>query len=135
MSSSTMEAASAVEPAAKARTTGSGKSSGFTTVTKATERSGMSAHGVVRRTKSMPDVRASISTTDSVIMEALAPVPKIRLAIVEAASAAIERIVVEKSSAVGFKAVVVKNNIVMMPVRSPVVPSPAKAAKEANAKA
>jgi 7-keto-8-aminopelargonate synthetase-like enzyme len=71
---------------------------------------------------------------NSAIMEALTPVPKIRLAIVEAASPVIQCVVVEKRSAVGFEAVVVKNNVVVMPVRSPVVPSPAKPAKETDAK-
>jgi hypothetical protein len=37
-----------VEASTNARASGSGKTSGFTTMTKATERSGMSAHGVVR---------------------------------------------------------------------------------------
>src|SRR5438270_3977417 len=67
-------------------------------------------------------------------MKALTPMPKIRLTIIEAASAAIECLVIEKCSAVGFKVVVVKKNIVVVPVRSPMVPSPAKAAKETDAK-
>jgi hypothetical protein len=59
---------------------------------------------------------------------------KIRPAIVEAAAAAIERIVVEKCSAVGFKVMVIEKNVVVAPVRVPVVPSPAESAKEANTK-
>ncbi|HMC32436.1 MAG TPA: hypothetical protein VKL99_16490, partial [Candidatus Angelobacter sp.] len=61
-------------------------------------------------------------------------VAEVRPPIIEAASAAIECLVVEKRSAVGFKVVVVKKNIVVVPVRSPMVPSPAKAAKETDAK-
>jgi hypothetical protein len=66
-------------------------------------------------------------------MKALTPMPKIRLTIIKAASA-IKCLVIEKCSAVGFKMVVIENDIPMTPVRSPVVPSPAKPAKEANAK-
>ena len=67
-------------------------------------------------------------------MKALTPMPKIRLTVIEAASAAIECLVIEECSAVGFKVAVIENDISMAPVRSPVVPSPAKPAKEANAK-
>src|SRR6266404_712514 len=67
-------------------------------------------------------------------IEASRVVTEIRATIIEAASAPIECIVVEKRPAVGHETVVVKNNIVVMPIRSPVVPSPAKPAKEANAK-
>ena len=68
------------------------------------------------------------------VIETHRAVTKVRLAIVEAAPAAIEGVVVEKRSAMGFEAVVVKNNVAVIPVRSPVVPSPAKSAKEADAK-
>ncbi len=108
----------------------------------------MGACGAVRRSKSMlrtcgpaeivASARApalnSVSTMNSAAMKVRAAVPKIRPAIVEVASSAIEGIVVEESSAVRFKVVVIKDDIVVMPVRSPVVPSPAKAAKETNAK-
>lgn len=67
-------------------------------------------------------------------MKAVNVVTEVRPAIVEAASAVIEGVVVEKSSAMGFKMVVVKKNIVVAPVGSPVMPSPAKPTKEANSK-
>jgi len=49
-------------------------------------------------------------------MKALTPVAEVRPAIIEAASAAIDGVMVEKRSAVGFKMVVVKKNIVVVPV-------------------
>jgi hypothetical protein len=42
---------------------------------------------------------------------------------------------VSENSAVGYEPVVVEEDIVVMPVRSPVVPSPAEPAKEADSKA
>src|ERR1700676_2554186 len=47
----------------------------------------------------------------------------------------IEGVVIGEDSAVGYISVVVINDIVVMPVRSPVVPSPTKSAKIANSKA
>src|SRR5258708_32899630 len=68
------------------------------------------------------------------VIETNRAVAEIRPAIIDAAPAAIECFMIEKSSAVGFKVVVIKTDIVVMPVRVPVVPSPTKAAKETNAK-
>src|SRR5258708_39222141 len=48
---------------------------------------------------------------------------------------AIEGVVISEDSAVGYVSVVVINDIVVMPVRSPVVPSPAKPAEIADSKA
>jgi hypothetical protein len=48
---------------------------------------------------------------------------------------AIESVVIGEDSAVGYVSVVVINDIVVMPVRSPVVPSPTESAKIANSKA
>src|ERR1700687_4841073 len=48
---------------------------------------------------------------------------------------AIEGVVISEDSAVGHISVVVINDIVVMPVRSPVVPSPAKSAEIADSKA
>src|SRR6266852_2379019 len=47
----------------------------------------------------------------------------------------IEGVVIGEDSAVGNVAVVAESDAVVMPIISPVVPSPAKAAKEADAKA
>lgn len=142
-SASTVETAATMEAATEARTPGRGKASGFTTVAKTTEGTRMSANGAVRRSESMPgrwgpaEVVAAAYTPVRKSVPAMEPatVPKIRLAIVEAAPAVIESLVVEKSSAMRFKVVVVKENVVVMPVRSPMVPSPTEAAKVANAKA
>src|SRR6266849_6286108 len=48
---------------------------------------------------------------------------------------AIEGVVIGEDSAVGYVSVVVINDIVVMPVRSPMVPSPTKPAEIANSKA
>ena len=48
---------------------------------------------------------------------------------------AIEVVAVDENSAVGFVVVVVETNVVVMPIVSPVVPTPAKPAEEANSKA
>ena len=48
---------------------------------------------------------------------------------------AVERVVISEDSAVGHISVVVINDIVVMPVGSPMVPSPTKPAKIADSKA
>jgi hypothetical protein len=54
---------------------------------------------------------------------------------IEVPARAIERVVIGEDSAVGDVGVVVERDSVAMPVVSPVVPAPAIAAKEADAKA
>ena len=49
-------------------------------------------------------------------------------------ASSIERIVIDENSAVGDVGVVVVNNSVAVPIVSPVVPAPAKAAEEADSK-
>src|ERR1700730_10378643 len=56
-------------------------------------------------------------------------------AMIEVCARVIERVVIGEDSAVGDVGVVVEHDSVAMPVVSPVVPSPAIAAKEADAKA
>src|ERR1700680_858415 len=56
-------------------------------------------------------------------------------AIIEICTRVIERVVIGEDSAVGYVGVVVEHDSVAMPVVSPVVPAPAIAAKEADAKA
>jgi len=48
---------------------------------------------------------------------------------------AIEGVVISEDSAVGYVSVMVVNDIVVMPVRSPMVPTPTKSAKKADSKA
>ena len=54
---------------------------------------------------------------------------------IEVRASAIEGVVIGEDSAVGNISVVVVNDIVVMPVRSPMVPTPAKSAKKADSKA
>src|SRR5882724_9458398 len=56
-------------------------------------------------------------------------------AMIEVCTRVIEGVVIGEDSAVGDVGVVVENDSVVMPVVSPVVPAPAIAAKEADAKA
>src|SRR5579859_312557 len=86
-----------------------------------------------RSMKSCCAFRASMEALTSAVNINWA-MPKIRPSIIKAAPSAIECLMVEKSSAVRFKVVVVKTDIVVTPVRVPVVPSPAKTTKEADAK-
>jgi len=55
--------------------------------------------------------------------------------VIEVRAPAIEGVVIGEDSAVGYVSVVVINDIVVMPVRSPMVPSPTKPAEIANSKA
>ena len=50
-------------------------------------------------------------------------------------AAVIEIVAIGENSAVGLVVVVVETDIVVMPIRSPVVPSPAISSKEADSKA
>src|SRR5580700_2640558 len=49
-------------------------------------------------------------------------------------ASSIDGVVISENSAVGLVVVVVETNIVVMPIVSPVVPAPAKAAEEADSK-
>src|SRR6266849_3588906 len=56
-------------------------------------------------------------------------------AMIDVRAPAIDGVVICEDSAVGYVSVVVINDIVVMPVRSPVVPSPTKPAKITDSKA
>ena len=66
---------------------------------------------------------------------ALKSVSTLKSAAVIVSVRVIEGVVISEDSAVGYVSVVVINDIVVMPVRSPVVPSPTKPAEIANSKA
>src|SRR6266550_965158 len=55
--------------------------------------------------------------------------------VIEVCAGMIECVVIGEDSAVGYVRVVVENDAVAMPIVSPVMPSPAKTAKEADSKA
>ena len=55
-------------------------------------------------------------------------------AVIEVAVRAIEGVVISENSAVGNVGVVVVSDVVVIPVRSPVVPAPAISAKKADSK-
>src|SRR2546430_5154424 len=75
-----------------------------------------------------PRISASTSTLKSVSTLKSATMLEVR-------ALAIDGVVISEDSAVGYISVVVVNDIVVMPVRSPMVPTPAKSAKKADSKA
>jgi hypothetical protein len=136
MTSAAMKSTTAVKASTQTRLSARGHSSYGAAMIKAAKGTGVQTGLATCGRRSMTfwyAFRAGMKALISVIQINRA-VAEIRPAIIEAAPAAIEDVVVEKRSAMGFKVVVVKKNIVVIPVRSPMVPSPAKAAKEANAK-
>src|SRR5882724_9721504 len=56
-------------------------------------------------------------------------------AMIEVPAGVVKGVVISEDSAVGYVGVVVVDDIVMMPIISPVVPAPAKTAEEADSKA
>ena len=66
--------------------------------------------------------------------ESSRPSPMKAATTIESTPGSIEVRAISENSAVGYVTVVVKHNIVVTPIRSPVAPSPAKAAKEADSK-
>ena len=142
VSSATMKTASAVKStsavgaSAQTRLSARRHSSHSATMIKAAESAGVQTGLMTYRRWSVNCWRvlgASMKALTSMI-QANRTMAKIRPAIVEASASAIERIVVEKRSAVGFKVAMIEKNVVVAPVRVPVVPSPAESAKEANTK-
>jgi hypothetical protein len=119
--SAAMETASAMKAAPEARLPASRKPSRDASMIEATESAGVHATLAVGRRESMlwrPTVKAS-------------PMK----AMIEPASASVEVITINENSAVGHVAVVVEKDAVMVPIGSPMVPTPAKTTKKANAEA
>src|ERR1700758_4656284 len=118
---STMKAASAMKAAPEARLPASRKPSRDASMIEATESPGVDASLAVGRRESMlwrPTVKAPP-----------------RKAMINPASASVEVITINENSAVGHVPMVVEKDAVMVPIGSPMVPTPAKATKKANAEA
>lgn len=116
-----METASTMKAATEARLPASRKPSRDASMIEATESAGVHASLAVGRRESMlwrPTVKSS----------PMRPM-------IEPASASVEVIAINENSAVGHVTVVVEKDAVMVPIRSPMVPAPAKATKKANAEA
>src|SRR6201982_4171175 len=118
---STMKAASAMKAAPKARLPRGPNPPRDASMIEATESPGVDASLAVGRRESMlwrPTVKAS-------------PMK----AMIEPAPASVEVITINENSAVGHVAVVVEKDAVMVPIGSPMVPTPTKTTKKANAEA
>jgi hypothetical protein len=119
--SAAMETASTMKAAPEARLAASRKPSRDASMIEATESAGVHATLAVGRRESMlwrPTVKSS-------------PMKPM----IEPASASVEVIAINENSAVGHVAVVVEKDAVMVPIGSPMVPTPAKTTKKAKAEA
>ena len=95
---------------------------------KATERAGVGA-GLAMGFESM------LATTKSSFTSTMKSPASMESTSTMKSTGAIEVVAIDENSAVGYVAVVVEHDPVVMPIVSPVSPSPAKPAKEANSKA
>ena len=118
-----VETASAVETSAEARLPPSGEASGNTSMIKAAECAGASSRLAVWRRKSM------LATGESSGLSAMKSASSVK------STSVTEVVAIDEDSAVGLIVVIVETNVVVMPIVSPMVPSPAESAKEANSKA
>src|SRR6267154_5901798 len=120
-----VKSSASVETSTEARLPTSGEPSCCSSMIKSAERAGVVAglgvwrrESVLRRGETPAARRAAVKSTSS-----------------SKSAGVIEVVAVDEHSAVGYVRVVVVNDIVVMPVGSPVVPSPAKPAIEADSKA
>src|SRR3954463_4820897 len=120
---SAMEAAPAMRAAAEAGLSAGRESSSRASVIKTSEGTGAGAGLRVGRSKSMLR-RAAVE------ISSMKPA-----AAIESASSGIEVFAVREDSAVRYEPMMVEKDIVVMPIRSPVVPAPAKSTKEADSEA
>jgi hypothetical protein len=118
-----VEPSTAVKASTKARLPASGEAPGDSSMIKAAECAGVRSRLAMWRLKSM------LATGESSGLSAMKSASSMKSA------GAIELVAICEHSAVGYVAVVVENNAVMMPIVSPVVPSPPEPAKEADSKA
>jgi len=117
-----VEPSTAVETSTKARLPASGEASGDSSSIKAAECAGVSSRLAVWRRISM------LATGESSGFSATKSASSMKSAGV------IELVAICEHSAVGLVVVMVETNVVVMPIVSPVVPSPAESAKEADPK-
>ena len=120
---SAVETAPAVETSAEARLPPSGEAPGNTSMIKAAECAGASSRLAVWPRKSM------LATGESSGLSAMKSASSMKTA------GAIELVAICEDSAVGLVVVMIETNVVVMPVVSPMVPSPSESTKEANSKA
>ena len=121
--SAAVETASAVKTSTKTRLPTSGEASRDSPTIKAAECAGVSSRLAVWRRKSM------LAAGESSGLSAMKSASSVKSAGVT------ELVAICEHSAVGLVVVMVETNVVVMPIVSPMVPSPAESAKEANSKA
>jgi len=121
--SASVETSTAVETSTKARLPASGEASGDPSMIEAAECTGVSSRLAVWRRKSM------LASGESSVLSAMKSASSMKTA------GAIELVAICEDSAVRLVVVMVETNVVVMPVVSPMVPSPSESTKEANSKA
>ena len=122
--------ASYVKTSAEARSAARGKSSRSSSMIKAAECAGMGASLSMRRQRSMR-LRSPAKTATPALASAIKSASATKPArMIESRSPAIEVVAIDEDSAVRYVGVVVVDDVSVMPVKSPVVPSPTKPAKK-----
>jgi hypothetical protein len=128
--------------AAEARLPARGKSPRNSSAIEAAERAGMTTRLDMRSSESVARVYESMLRGRSMEPRISARAAALKsastsesVATIEVGTRVIEVVAIGEDSAAGDIAVVMEDDSVAMPVISPVVPSPAKAAKQADAKA
>jgi len=128
MASASVKATTSMEASAKAGLPARGKAPGNSAMIKAAECAGVSTGLAVWRRKSMLATRESSRSFAMKSAGSVKPVGTVK------SPGMIEVIAIDENSAVRDVCVVVVNNSVVMPVVSPVVPTPAKSAVESDSK-
>ena len=122
-SAASMETSTAVETSTEARLPASREASGDSAMIKAAECAGMNSRLAVWCRKSM------LAAGESSGLSAMKSASSVKSAGVT------ELVAICEHSAVGLVVVMVETNVVVMPIVSPMVPSPAEPAKEADSQA
>src|SRR5712691_9006567 len=121
--SAAVETSTAMKASAEARLPAGGEASTHASVIKTAECAGVGA-------------RLGMRCSESVLRgRAMKVSPMKATATIESTSGSIEVIAIHEHSAVGYVAVVIKKDIVVMPIVPPVSPAPAKIPKESDSKA
>ena len=115
---------STVETSTEARLPPSREPPGHASMIKSAERAGMISRLAMRRTEAMLGA-CETPAARGIAMKPVSPAKSSRV---------VEVVAINEDSAVRYVSVMVVNNVVVMPVRPPMVPSPAKPAEVADSK-
>jgi hypothetical protein len=130
VTSAPVNASASVETSAEARPAARRESPCGSSMIKAAECAGMGTRLNVRRKRSMRR-RSPTETPTPALAPAVEPAAATKPAgMSEVPTPAIEGVAIDEDSAAGDVGVVVVDDVVVVPVKSPVVPSPTKSAKK-----